>query len=191
MSLNAAGAISEHTVPSEKALSTSDKSLDGQGDVESATFDADSEEGVLSNEREIATHIISVDDDPSLNPWTFRAFFIGLGLSTFGGVLAEIYYFKPQTVLVSLMFLAVVSYVLGIFMETFIPRRGLLRYLNPGPFNKKENAFIVIMASASANSALGTEVLAVQRLYYNITPNPGTSVSYSSLLNFLVMELVV
>jgi len=32
-----------------------------------------------------------------------------------------------------------------------------------GPFNKKENAFIVIMASASATSALGTEVLAVQR----------------------------
>jgi OPT family small oligopeptide transporter len=176
MSLNAAGAISEHTVPSEKALSTSDKSLDGQGDIESATFDADSEEGVLSNERDIATHVISVDDDPSLNPWTFRAFFIGIGLSTFGGVLAEIYYFKPQTVLVSLMFLAVVSYVLGVFMETFIPRRGLLRYLNPGPFNKKENAFIVIMASASANSALGTEVLAVQRLYYNITPNAGASV---------------
>jgi hypothetical protein len=94
MSLNAAGAISEHTVPSEKALSTSDKSLDGQGDVESATFDADSEEGVLSNEREIATHIISVDDDPSLNPWTFRAFFIGLGLSTFGGVLGELFFYS-------------------------------------------------------------------------------------------------
>ncbi|KAG1841045.1 OPT oligopeptide transporter [Suillus subluteus] len=74
------------------------------------------------------------------------------------------------------MFIAVVSYILGVFMETFIPRRGLLRYLNPGPFNKKENAFIVIMASASANSALGTEVLAVQRLYYNITPNAGASV---------------
>ena len=29
------------------------------------------------------------------------------------------------------MFLAVISYVLGVFMETFIPRRGLLRYLNP------------------------------------------------------------
>ncbi|KAG2036131.1 OPT oligopeptide transporter protein-domain-containing protein [Suillus americanus] len=178
MSLTAAGAIDEHIVPSEKALSTSDKSFDGKGDVETATADADSnsEEGVLSNERDIATHVISVDDDPSLNPWTFRALFIGLGLSTFGGVLAEIYYFKPQTVLVSLMFLAVVSYILGVFMETFIPRRGLLRYLNPGPFNKKENAFVVIMASASANSALGTEVLAVQRLYYNITPNAGASV---------------
>ncbi|KAG1828958.1 OPT oligopeptide transporter protein-domain-containing protein [Suillus variegatus] len=176
MSSTAEGAISGHDVPSEKALSTSDKSFDDKGDVETATVDADSEEGVLSDERDIATHVISVDDDPSLNPWTFRSFFIGLGLSAFGGVLAEIYYFKPQTVLVSLMFLAVVSYVLGVFMETFIPRRGFLRYLNPGPFNKKENAFIVIMASASANSALGTEVLAVQRLYYNITPNPAASI---------------
>ncbi|KAG2138157.1 OPT oligopeptide transporter protein-domain-containing protein [Suillus cothurnatus] len=144
--------------------------------VETATVDADNEQGVLSDERDIATHVISVDDNASLNPWTLRAFFIGLGLSTFGGVLAEIYYFKPQTVSVSLMFLVVVSYILGVFMETFIPRRGLLRYLNPGPFNKKENAFIVIMASASANTALGADVLAVQRLYYNITPNPGTSV---------------
>lgn len=32
------------------------------------------------------------------------------------------------------------------------------------------------MASAAANSALGTEVLAVQRLFYNITPNPATSI---------------
>ncbi|KAG1878204.1 OPT oligopeptide transporter protein-domain-containing protein [Suillus subluteus] len=171
MSLTAAGAISEHTVPSDKALSTSDNSFDRRSNV-----DADSEEGVLSDERDIATNVISVDDDASLNPWTIRAFFIGLGLSAFGGVLAEIYYFKPQTVTVSLMFLAVVSYILGVSMETFIPRRGFLRYLNPGPFNKKENALVVIMASASANSALGTEILAVQRLYYNITPNAVTSV---------------
>ncbi|KAG2138129.1 OPT oligopeptide transporter protein-domain-containing protein [Suillus cothurnatus] len=148
MSLTTAGAISEHIVPSEKSLSTSDISFDRKGDVETATVDADSEEGVLSDERDIATHVISVADDASLNPWTLRAFFIGLGLSTFGGVLAEIYYFKPQTVAVSLMFLAVVFLHPGRLMETFIPRRGLLRYLKPC-----------------------TEVLAVQRLYYNITPN--------------------
>lgn len=63
-----------------------------------------------------------------------------------GGVLtmheAEIYYFKPQTVLVSTMFLAIISYVLGLAMETFIPTAGWFRYLNPGPFNKKENAMI-------------------------------------------------
>lgn len=32
------------------------------------------------------------------------------------------------------------------------------------------------MASAAANSALATEVLAVQRLYYNITPNIPASI---------------
>ena len=79
-----------------------------------------------------------------------------------------------------------------------IPRHGFFRYLNSVSFegckvgsyklsfifdlcpkqrfNKKENAFIVIMASAAANSALGTEVLAVQRMYYNFTPNPGASI---------------
>ncbi|KAG6371067.1 OPT oligopeptide transporter protein-domain-containing protein [Boletus reticuloceps] len=52
---------------------------------------------VLHSEREIAAHVISVDDDPSLNPWTFRAFSLGLGLSAFGSSLAEIYYFKPAS----------------------------------------------------------------------------------------------
>ncbi|KAF9000667.1 OPT oligopeptide transporter protein-domain-containing protein [Cyathus striatus] len=144
-------------------------------DVESVS-EADSQFGVLQDEREIVTSVISVADDPSLNPWTVRAFVIGIGLSAFGGVLAEIYYFKPQTVLVSTMFLAIISYILGICMETVIPRYGIFRYLNPHPFNKKENAFIVIMSGAAANSALGTEVLAVQRLFYNITPNPGASI---------------
>lgn len=32
------------------------------------------------------------------------------------------------------------------------------------------------MANAAANSALGAEVLAVQRLYYNFTPNASTSI---------------
>ncbi|OJA14695.1 hypothetical protein AZE42_09982 [Rhizopogon vesiculosus] len=93
MSLTAAGATRQRTAPEvaapEKALSTTDEKLFGrQGDIETATVDADSDEAtVLSNERDIATHVISVDDDPTLNPWTFRAFFIGLGLSAFGGVL--------------------------------------------------------------------------------------------------------
>ncbi|KAF9246167.1 OPT oligopeptide transporter protein-domain-containing protein [Melanogaster broomeanus] len=164
----------------EKSLDAKDeKSYHANVDIEASSAKAESDDAsdvVLHDEREIATHVISVDDDPSLNPWTFRSFFIGLGLSAFGGSLAEIYYFKPQTVLVSLMFLAIISYVIGFAMETFIPRHGFFRYLNPHPFNKKENAFIIIMSSAAANSALATEVLAVQRLYYNITPNAASSI---------------
>ncbi|EIW85092.1 OPT oligopeptide transporter [Coniophora puteana RWD-64-598 SS2] len=170
---------------SEKAPSTDEKAsvskiepFDIVGELEAAVpiADVDEEGKVLVNERDIATHVISVEDDPSLNPWTPRAFFIGIGLSAFGGSLAQIYYFKPQTVSVSLMFLAIISYIIGFAMETFIPRHGYFHWLNPGPFNKKENAFVIIMASAAANSALATEVLAVQRLYYNIEANAGTSI---------------
>lgn len=58
-----------------------------KADVESTTGTDDGD--VLQNERDLVTHVISVEDDPSLNPWTFRSFFIGIGLSTFGGVLGK------------------------------------------------------------------------------------------------------
>jgi hypothetical protein len=58
----------------------------------------------------------------------------GLGLSAFGGALGTIYYFKPQTLSVSTIFLGVISYVLGELMARLIPRWGLLgRLLNPHP----------------------------------------------------------
>ncbi|KAF8844274.1 hypothetical protein BDN67DRAFT_763143 [Paxillus ammoniavirescens] len=63
-------------------------------------------------------------------------------------------------------------------MESFIPRKGPLKWLN-------SNAFVIIMVSAAANSA--PEVLMVQRLYYNVTPNAGTSnflLSSSQLLGY-------
>ncbi|KAJ3739221.1 OPT oligopeptide transporter protein-domain-containing protein [Lentinula detonsa] len=155
---------SAETKPGADIESLPEGEFDGSGEL------------ALNDARDITTHVITVEDDPSLNPWTFRAFFLGIGLSAFGGVLAEIYYFKPQTVLVSNMFLAIISYVLGMGMDAVVPRTGFLKWFNPHPFNKKENAFIVIMSSAAATSALGTEVLAVQRLFYNTTPNGAASV---------------
>lgn len=57
-------------------------------------------------------------------------------------------------------------------MAVLIPRKGVLRYLNPGPFNSKEHAAICIMASSAAGLPEAMIVLSVQRLYYNIIPNP-------------------
>jgi len=44
---------------------------------------------VLRDERDIATHVISVEDDTSLSPWTYRAFIIGSGLSVFASALGK------------------------------------------------------------------------------------------------------
>ena len=52
-------------------------------------------------------------------------------------VLAQIYYFKPQTLLVSQLFLLVVSYWFGISAASLLPSRGLFRWINPGPFNSE------------------------------------------------------
>jgi hypothetical protein len=64
----------------------------------------------------------------------------GIGLSTFGGILATIYYFKPQTVVVSTIFLAVVAYVLGELMSHLLPSRGFIgKLLNPHPVSVLEH----------------------------------------------------
>ena len=52
--------------------------------------------------------------------------------------------FKPQSVSVSVIFLALISYVLGEAMAVLIPRKGILKWLNPFPFNQKEHVAILI-----------------------------------------------
>jgi hypothetical protein len=59
----------------------------------------------------------------------------------------------------------------------YIPRLGPVgRFMNPFPFNSKEHAFIVVMASSGATTAVATEILAAQRLYYDMKPNPGAAI---------------
>ena len=86
-------AIEVHILHAEKSVeAANEKTPDSKhNDVESVEFkDTESEEyNVLENERDIATRVISVEDDPSLNPWTIRAFVVGIGLSAFGGVLGN------------------------------------------------------------------------------------------------------
>jgi hypothetical protein len=48
---------------------TRDKSINREGSIiETATINADNKQGMLSDERDIAMHVISVDDNASLNP---------------------------------------------------------------------------------------------------------------------------
>ncbi len=62
-------------------------------------------------------------------------------------------------------------------MALLIPRWGPIgRFLNPGPFNMKEHAAIVIMSSAASVSATSTMAIAAQRLYYGGYPNQGAAI---------------
>ncbi|KAK9388446.1 OPT superfamily oligopeptide transporter [Lipomyces mesembrius] len=170
------GSLKDGQVIDEKYAGTDVYDVQPTYDI-TATENHFGETIVINNAQEVVTHVLHVDDDPTLNPWTFRAFFLGCGLAIFASVLQEIYYFKPQVIYVSVVFLTVVGYVLGEAMAFIIPRRGAVgRFLNPGPFNSKEHATIVITASAAATAAVATEILAAQKLYYNMDPSPAAAV---------------
>ncbi|EGO56086.1 hypothetical protein NEUTE1DRAFT_64387 [Neurospora tetrasperma FGSC 2508] len=152
-----------------------EKHPDGPASVDPESLEG--ETGPLETAEDIVTHVIAVDDDPSLSPWTFRMFFVGVGLSVFGGVLQEIMYFKPQVVYVSVMFLTVLAQALGTALSQLIPRKGAIgRFLNPFPWNRKEHTAAVLMASAASVSALSTEALSVQELWYGGYPSTAAGV---------------
>lgn len=93
--------------------------------------------------------VIHAEDDPTLSPWTFRMWFlggcilpwlfkqlltplIGLSLSLFASTVTTISTFKPQPIRINLIFLVVLSHVLGRGLERLIPRKGRIgRFLNP------------------------------------------------------------
>lgn len=113
--------------------------------------------------------------------------FLSLGLSCFGAVLGSIFYFRPQTVSVSQLFLQIIAYILGKVLEEVIPSphgnsrfkapdNRFWRFMNPGPFNLKEHVAITIMAATASDSALAMSIFAAQSLYYNQTPNAGVGI---------------
>ncbi|KAF8801508.1 oligopeptide transporter [Phlegmacium glaucopus] len=104
--------------------------------------------------------------------------FLSLGLSCFGAVLGQIFYFRPQTI---------VSYIMGKAMEEVIPGpweharirtrdTRFWRFMNPGPFNIKEHVAITIMASTASSSALAISIFAAQDLYYHVRPNAAVGI---------------
>lgn len=47
----------------------------GGGEIDPESLEG--ETGPLETAEDIVTHVIGVDDDPTLSPWTFRMFFVG------------------------------------------------------------------------------------------------------------------
>ncbi|KAF5378543.1 hypothetical protein D9615_007071 [Tricholomella constricta] len=148
----------------------------------------DGKERPIETDVDVATRLISLEDDPTLPAFTFRMWFLGLGLACFGSVLGQIFYFRPQTVFVSQLFIQIIAYILGRVLEEIIPGPGngrdrlktkdtrFWRFMNPGPFNLKEHVAVTIFAATAADSALAISIFAADDLYYNIQPNAGIGI---------------
>ncbi|KAF8824364.1 hypothetical protein HHX47_DHR8000136 [Lentinula edodes] len=141
-----------------------------------ATGIADDKEYLVSDAHDLVIKVLSTRDDYELPVLTFRMLFLGLGFSAFGSVLAQLYYFKPQTLSVSQGFLLIILYFFGKAWEKALPSHGLWWYLNPGPFNIKEHGAALIMASTASSSATAIQVISVQDLYYGNKLNPAVAI---------------
>nr|XP_019012500.1 OPT family small oligopeptide transporter [Kwoniella pini CBS 10737]OCF51281.1 OPT family small oligopeptide transporter [Kwoniella pini CBS 10737] len=130
---------------------------------------------VVQGAEEIVTEIIDPRDDPDQPVLTLRFWFLGTGLACFGAVLAEIYYWKPQGATVSALFQLIIAYIMGKILER-LPSHGKWRHVNPGPFNIKEHAAIVIYASTASIIAEAVSVVAILNLYYGLDLNPGIAI---------------
>ncbi|KAJ6456278.1 peptide transporter MTD1 [Mycena vitilis] len=185
------GAEQSHSLNDEKANENSEKDssvqisdvvLEVYDDVRAIDLDDSGKERPIGL---VATRLISLEDDPTLPAFTFRMWFLGLGLSCFGAVLGQIFCFRPQTIS---LFLQILAYILGVLMQEVIPGPGngrysfktpdnaFWRFMNPGPFNLKEHVAITIFASTAAGSALAISVFAADDLYYGIQPNAGVGI---------------
>lgn len=169
-------------MPTVTPFNTRDVEKNPMDDTESPRPDLDEDgEQVYTAPAETAqdlvTEVIHARDDPTLNAWTFRTWFlgtfapecyrtpkhiltlIGIGLATFAGILATIYFFKPQQVAISVVFLAVISYVLGQAMALAIPRKGIIgRIFNPHPVSRLPygNNFIAVSLMFRSSTAKST-----------------------------------
>ncbi|KAG6902143.1 hypothetical protein C0995_003900 [Termitomyces sp. Mi166 len=102
-------------------------------------------------------------DDPDIPVSTIRSWFLGICCAI------------PIPVVALL-----ITFPVGRAWARVIPNWTIFGvHLNPGPFSIKEHVLITIMATVGYQSAYATDVVAVQRVYYNQVFNFG-SLSYFS-----------
>ncbi|KDQ55449.1 hypothetical protein JAAARDRAFT_133924 [Jaapia argillacea MUCL 33604] len=107
-------------------------------------------------------------DDPTMPALTLRVLVIGIIWAIVLPGLNQFYYFRYPGIAISGLVAQLVTFPLGRLWARFMPRvtiRGVS--VNPGPFTMKEHVLATIMASVGSQAAYATDIIAVQRVYYN------------------------
>lgn len=121
---------------------------------------------------EVRAAVPNVDEGGSAN--TLRAWVISLVFATIGSALNMLFSMRQPYIVIPSYIAQVCAYPVGRAWEKIMPNKtfrffGREIILNPGPFNKKEHAVIVIMANSTfgGGAAYATDTLLAQRAFYN------------------------
>lgn len=107
-------------------------------------------------------------DDPSIHVTTLRTWVLGLTWAIIMPGVNQFFFFRYPSVPITGIVAQLLSFPIGRFCAAYLPRKKIFGIsLNPGPFTIKEHVLITIMASVGATSAYATDIIAVQRVFYN------------------------
>ncbi|KAI1048280.1 hypothetical protein LB506_002871 [Fusarium annulatum] len=143
----------------------------GESDDEAALLgdDADDEEEENSPYPEVRAAVRNFDEDLPCN--TVRAWTIGLMLITLGAAMNTLFSLRQPSISIGPLIAQIVAWPMGHGWSKFVSNRefntfGITWTLNPGPFNVKEHAIIVVMASVSFSVAYATDIILAQVVFY-------------------------
>lgn len=113
-------------------------------------------------------------DDPTIPASTLRAWVFGLFWAIVIPGANQFFFFRYPAVNISQLVPLLLTFPMGKLWARYVPNVSLFGIsLNPGPFTLKEHVIITIMAGVGAVSAYATDIIAVQRVYYNQHPGFG------------------
>ncbi|KAF4622117.1 hypothetical protein D9613_009302 [Agrocybe pediades] len=111
-------------------------------------------------------------DDPDIPASTLRAWVLGIIWAIIIPGLNQFFFFRYPSVTVTGIVAQLLIFPMGRLWARLVPNVKIFGiHLNPGPFTIKEHVLSTIMASVGATSAYATDIVAVQRVYYNQTYN--------------------
>ncbi|KAI8370665.1 OPT family small oligopeptide transporter [Radiomyces spectabilis] len=121
----------------------------------------------------VVNELATMEDDPTLRSFTFRAVLVGTLLACLSSSVYQLMLFKPVGIPLTDTFMLLIAYIVCTAWAKYLPEGG---WLNPGPFNVKEHTCIFVMVSSANHSAYATYILSAQELYYNNPPGPAGSI---------------
>ncbi|WZH44895.1 OPT oligopeptide transporter protein-domain-containing protein [Fusarium acuminatum] len=131
--------------------------------------DEDDEQEENSPYPEVRAAVRNFDEDLPCN--TVRAWTIGMLLVVVGASMNTLFSLRQPSISIGPLIAQIVAWPMGHGWARFVPDKefntfGMRWTLNPGPFNAKEHAIIVVMASVSFSVAYATDIILAQVVFY-------------------------
>ncbi|KAJ6568446.1 OPT oligopeptide transporter protein-domain-containing protein [Mycena sp. CBHHK59/15] len=128
-------------------------------------------------------------DDPNMHVSTIRSWTLGLLFSILIPGMNQFFHFRYPSVNIGSVVAQLIAFPIGSAWARCIPDISVFGVsLNPGPFTIKEHVLVTIMAGVGSGSAYATDVIAVQKTFYEESFSFGFSLSRFSTLGQLVVS---